>query len=71
MPADPDQLNDFLEALEKTGSPARIDALRETLGWDAPLYEEVKAALVAKGIMVRGRSRSTGRASKRCAPSSH
>jgi len=55
---DPDQLNDFLEALETAGSPARNPALREALGWDAPLYEEVKAALVAKGIVVRGRGRS-------------
>lgn len=68
---DPDQLNDFLEALEKAGSPARNPALRETLGWDAPLYEGVKAALVAKGIVVRCRSRSNERASKRSAPSSH
>lgn len=55
---DPDQLNDFLEALEKAGSPARNPSLRETLGWDVPLYEEVKAELVSKGIVVRGRGRS-------------
>jgi len=55
---DPDQLNDFLEALEQAGSPARNPALREALGWEEPLYEEVKAALVAKGIVVRGRERS-------------
>jgi type I restriction enzyme M protein len=57
MPA-PDQLNDFLEALEQAGSPAKNPALREALGWEEPLYEEVKAALVAKGIVVRGRGRS-------------
>lgn len=55
---DPDQLNDFLEALEKAGSPARNPVLREVLSWDEPLYEEVKAELVAKGIVVRGRGRS-------------
>ena len=55
---DPDQLNDFLEALETAGSPARNPALREALGWEEPDYEEVKAVLVAKGIVVRGRGRS-------------
>jgi len=55
---DQDQLNDFLEALEKVGSLAKNPALREALGWDEALYEEVKAELVAKGIVVRGRGRS-------------
>jgi type I restriction enzyme M protein len=55
---DQEQLDDFLEALETAGSPARNPSLRDTLGWDAPLYEEVKAALVAKGIVTRGRGRS-------------
>lgn len=68
---DPDQLNDFLEALEKAGSPGRNTALREALGWEEALYEEVKAALVAKGIVVRGRGCSTERASKRSAQSIH
>jgi type I restriction enzyme M protein len=55
---DQEQLDDFLEALEKAGSPAKNPALREALGWEEGLYEEVKAALVAKGIVVRGRGRS-------------
>jgi type I restriction enzyme M protein len=55
---DQEQLDDFLEALEKAGSPAKNPALRQALGWEEGLYEEVKAALVAKGIVVRGRGRS-------------
>ena len=55
---DQEQLDDFLEALETAGSPAKNPALREALGWEEPLYEEVKAALVAKGIVTRGRGRS-------------
>ena len=55
---DPDQLIDFLEALETAGSPTKNPALREALGWEEPDYEEVKAVLVAKGIVVRGRGRS-------------
>ncbi len=55
---DPDQLNDFLEALEQAGSPAKNPALREALGWDETLYEEVKSELARKGIVVRGRGRS-------------
>jgi hypothetical protein len=55
---DQEQLDDFLEALETAGSPAKNPALREALGWDAALYEEVKAELVEKGIVVRGRGRS-------------
>jgi type I restriction enzyme M protein len=55
---DQDQLNDFLEALEEVGSPAKNPVLREALGWEEPLYEEVKAELVSKGIVVRGRGRS-------------
>lgn len=55
---DQDQLNDFLEALEEVGSPAKNPALREALGWDEPLYEAVMAELVAKGIVKRGQGRS-------------
>ena len=55
---DQDQLNDFLEALGLAGSPAKNPALREALGWDEALYEEVKAELVRKGIVSRGRGRS-------------
>jgi len=55
---DQEQLDDFLEALEKAGSPAKNPVLREALGWEQATYEEVKAALVAKGIVTRGRGRS-------------
>ena len=55
---DQEQLDDFLEALEKAGSPAKNPALRQALGWEEGLYEEVKAALVTRGIVVRGRGRS-------------
>ena len=55
---DQDQLNDFLEALEEVGSPAKNPVLREALGWEEPLYEEVKAELVSKGIVKRGMGRS-------------
>jgi type I restriction enzyme M protein len=56
----PDQelLDEFLEALEEAGSPAKNPALREALGWDEGRYEEVKAELVAKGIVKRGMGRS-------------
>ena len=55
---DQDQLNDFLEALEEAGSPAKNPVLREALGWDEALYEEVKTELVSKGIVKRGLGRS-------------
>ena len=55
---DQEKLDDFLEALETAGSRAKNPALREALGWDEALYEEVKAELVEKGIVVRGRGRS-------------
>ncbi|QNI70606.1 type I restriction-modification system subunit M N-terminal domain-containing protein [Cyanobium sp. NS01] len=55
---DQEHLDDFLEAVEEAGSPAKNPALREALGWEEPLYEEVKAALVAKGIVKRGQGRS-------------
>ena len=55
---DQEQLDDFLEALETAGSPAKNPSLRQALGWEEVLYEEVKAELVARGIVVRGRGRS-------------
>ncbi len=55
---DQEQLDDFLEALEAAGSPAKNPSLREALGWEEPLYEEVKTELVNRGIVVRGRGRS-------------
>jgi type I restriction enzyme M protein len=55
---DQDQLNDFLEALGQAGSPAKNPALRGALGWEEALYEEVKAELVRKRIVVRGKGRS-------------
>jgi type I restriction enzyme M protein len=56
----PDQelLDDFLEALEAAGSPVRNPVLREALGWPEAQYEEVKAELAARKIVVRGRGRS-------------
>ena len=46
-PSMPDQelLDDFLEALERAGSPVRNPELRETLGWPEAQYEEAKAEL--------------------------
>jgi type I restriction enzyme M protein len=55
---DQEQLDDFLEALETAGSPAKNPVLRQALGWEEALYEEAKAELVARGIVVRGRGRS-------------
>jgi hypothetical protein len=56
----PDQelLDDFLEALEQTGSPVNNAVLRAALGWQQAQYEAVKAELVARGIVKRGRGRS-------------
>lgn len=56
----PDQelLDDFLEALEQSGSPVKNAVLRQRLGWDDATYEAVKAQLVAMRIVVRGRGRS-------------
>ena len=56
----PDQelLDDFLEALEAAGSSVRNPELREALGWPEAQYEEVKAELAARKIVVRGRGRS-------------
>lgn len=53
-----EQLDDFLEALEHCGSPVRNPVLREALGWEEEPYEAVKAGLVARRIVVRGRGRS-------------
>jgi len=56
----PDQelLDDFLEALEQSGSPVKNPVLRQRLGWDEAMYEAVKAELVGRAIVVRGRGRS-------------
>jgi len=56
--ADQEQLDDFLEALETAGSPAVNGLLRQALGWPQDQYEAVKAELVARKIVVRGRGRS-------------
>jgi type I restriction enzyme M protein len=68
---DQEQLDDFLEALEKTGSPARNPALRQALGWEEGLYEEVKDELIAKRIVVLDQACSTELASKRSEQSTH
>jgi len=56
----PDQelLDDFLEALQRAGSPVKNAVLHQALGWDDSQYEAVKAELVARRIVVRGRGRS-------------
>jgi type I restriction enzyme M protein len=56
--ADQEQLDDFLEALETAGSAAANALLRQALGWPQDQYEAVKAELVARKIVVRGRGRS-------------
>jgi type I restriction enzyme M protein len=56
--ADQELLDDFLEALEAAGSPAKNLELRAALGWDDAPYEAVKAELVNRGIVKRGRGRS-------------
>ena len=60
QPLKPDQelLDDFLEALEQTGSPVKNGVLRAALGWEEVRYEAVKAELVGRGIVKRGRGRS-------------
>jgi type I restriction enzyme M protein len=55
---DQDQLNDFLEAVEELGSPAKKESLLEALGWDEALYESVKAHLVRRGIVAQDSSHS-------------
>jgi type I restriction enzyme M protein len=56
----PDQelLDDVLKALKQGGSPVKNPVLRERLGWEEATYETVKAQLVARRIVVRGRGRS-------------
>lgn len=55
----PDQelLDDFLEALEQSGSPVKNPVLRQRLGWEEATYEAVKAQLVAMRIVVLTPSR--------------
>jgi glutamine cyclotransferase len=52
---DPDQLDEFLGALEALQGQAGNGRLRELLGWDEGSYDAAKAELVAKGIVVNGR----------------
>jgi type I restriction enzyme M protein len=56
----PDQelLDDFLEALEQAGSSVKNPVLRQALGWDEARYDAVKAELVKRKIVVRGKGRS-------------
>ena len=55
----PDQelLDDFLEALEQAGSPVKNPVLRQALGWEESQYDAVRAELVSRRIVVRGRGR--------------
>ena len=55
---DKELLDDFLEALEQSGSPVKNPVLLQRLGWEEATYEAVKAQLVAMRIVVRGRGRS-------------
>ena len=56
----PDQelLDDFLEALEQAGSPVKNPVLRQALDWEESQYDAVRAELVSRRIVVRGRGRS-------------
>jgi type I restriction enzyme M protein len=56
--ADQEQLDDFIEALEGLGGSAKNATLQESLGWSEENYEAVRAELVARRIVVRGRGRS-------------
>lgn len=56
--ADQEQLDDFIEALEALGGSAKNPALQAALGWTDDRYEEVRAELTSKKIVVRGRGRS-------------
>jgi type I restriction enzyme M protein len=55
---DQERLDDFIETLEGLGGSAKNPALQAALGWTADDYEAVKAELVARRIVVRGRGRS-------------
>jgi len=45
----------FLEALEKAAGPVKKPSSAPSPWWEEPLYEDVKAALVAKEFVTRGR----------------
>ena len=47
----------YVATLEKLGGSAGNGRLREQLGWDEGAYAEVKAALVAEGVVAPGRGR--------------
>jgi len=51
------ELDEFLGALTALGGSAGNGRLREVLEWDEASYEEVKAALVGRGLIVPGRGR--------------
>ena len=55
---DQELLDDFLEALEQAGSPVKNPVLRQALGWDQAQFDAVRAELVSRRIVVRGRGRS-------------
>jgi type I restriction enzyme M protein len=56
--ADQEQLDDFIQALEALRGSAKNPALQAALGWPDALYEEVRAELASRRIVVRGRGRS-------------
>ncbi|WP_228007080.1 class I SAM-dependent DNA methyltransferase [Cyanobium sp. LEGE 06143] len=50
-------MDEFLGALEASGGSAGNGKLQTLLEWDEPTYDEVKADLMAKGIVVTGAGR--------------
>ena len=55
--ADQAQKDQFVEALRAAGGSAGNKKLRDRLGWGERVYDEVKAELLADGIIVAGRGR--------------
>jgi hypothetical protein len=51
---DQEQLDDFLEALETAGSPARNPSLRGVMNGPGAFHKDAKPKLVASRIGVRG-----------------
>ena len=64
---DQEQLDDFLEALEMAGSPAKNPSLRGVLCRPGVFHKDAKPKLVASQIGVRG-STCKARSSKRGIP---
>ena len=54
MPS-PDQVEQFLSALERQGGSAGNVKLPEALGWDEVTYDAVKGEAIAQGKVAAGR----------------